>query len=278
MSQKILVIGASGLVGGEVARLLRASGHDVRTTTSQKSKVSPSSAFVNLQTGEGLTAAFDGIDRAYFMSPGGIAEQYEMLSPLIQEAKRRGLQKVVLMTAMGANADESSDFRRAELDLERSGLNYNIIRPNWFMDNFTTFWIHGIKTQNQIGLPVGDARTSFVDTRDVAEAAAKLLLSDELNKQEFDLTGPESLTHADVAAVISNVSGRQITYQDINPAALKEGLLGAGLTPRYSDFLLLILGFLKAGYSERRTDSVQKILGRAPRNFQSYAVDHRASF
>lgn len=275
----VLVVGASGTVGSELSRLLQEQGYSVRATTSKPVKEDSSSlVHLNLATGEGITKAFESVDKAFFLSPPGYADQHAMLSPLVQEAKRRGLKKVVLMTAMGANASEDTPFRRVEIELEKSGLAYNIIRPNWFMQNFNTFWVQGIREQKKILLPAGTAKVSFIDARDIAAVAAKLLTSDEFNNKDFDLTGPEAVDHAEVAEAISKVTGQKITYQETKPEELKAGLLAAGLPKDYVDFLILIMGFLREGYAARTTDNVKAITGKAPRTLASYAQDYKLSW
>jgi uncharacterized protein YbjT (DUF2867 family) len=277
MSQSILVIGASGTVGSEIVRVLKAEGHSVRTTTG-KASTSPDQVHVNLATGEGLDAVFAGVDRAFFLSPGGYAEQYSILAPLIAKAKANSLKKVVLMTAMGVEMNPAAPLRRAELDLEASGVPFNIIRPNWFMQNFNTFWVYGIKELGAIRLPVGDGKASFIDSRDISAVAAKLLTDDSKSGQAFTLTGPEPLTHADVAALISKEIGKPVSFTDVEPEELKGVLLGAGLPADYVDFLLVILGYLKAGYSAATTTAVKDILGREPGTFAKYAKDYRGSW
>ena len=169
-------------------------------------------------------------------------------------------------------------MRQAELALERSGLAWNVIRPNWFMQNFHTFWLHGIVTQQAIRLPVGDARTSFIDARDIAAVAAALLVRRDLDNQAFDLTGGEALTHAEVAALLSTALGRAIRFDDITPEEMRPGLLAAGLPADYTEFLLLILSFLKLGFAARTTPHVEAITGKRPRTFAQYAHDYRASY
>jgi uncharacterized protein YbjT (DUF2867 family) len=278
MANHFLVIGASGTVGSEVVRLLREQGHKVRTTTSRKDAAGGDSVYVDLMTGAGVQQAFAGIDRAFLMSPAGYANQYAILAPLVRAAQEQGVKKLVLMSAFGADADPASPLRRSELDLEQSGLVWNIIRPNWFMQNFNTFWLHGIQTQNTIALPVGDAKTSFIDARDIAAVAARLLTDDAWNNRAFNLTGPESIDHVQVAGEISAASGRTVSFQDAAPADLKQGLLGAGLTEAYADFLLLIFGYLKAGYNAAVTDDVKTILGRAPTDLRNYVQDYRSAW
>jgi uncharacterized protein YbjT (DUF2867 family) len=165
-------------------------------------------------TGAGLRAAFDGADRAFLLSPPGHVNQDELLGPVIDEARARGLKKVVLMSAMGANADEAAPLRKAEKQLEASGLPYNIIRPNWFMQNFNTFWLQGIVEQATVALPVGTAKGSFIDARDIAAVARKLLTSDTFANRDFDLTGPTAL-------VLGVISSRSITGRPSNRMSAK---------------------------------------------------------
>jgi uncharacterized protein YbjT (DUF2867 family) len=272
-----LVVGASGTVGSELSRLLAAQGETVIKATSRQPGAADQ-VHLDLVSHAGLKAAFEGIDRAFFLAPPGHANQEALLAPLIDEANARGLKKVVLMTAMGANLDDNAPMRKAERRLEASRLAYNIIRPNWFMQNFNTFWLHGIQTAGQIFLPVGAAKGSFVDARDIAAVAARLLTSDAFVNRDFDLTGARALDHAEVAAILTQATGKPIGFTDIAPEAMLQSLLGAGLPQDYAAFLVLILGYFKAGYSERTTDAVQKITGQAPRTIEQYAKDYRANW
>lgn len=275
--KKVLIVGASGTVGAELSKILKAKGVAIVRATSKK-QLENDQVHLDVLTGQGRKAAFEGVTHAFFLSPPGHTNQDQLLNPLIDEARAHRLEKVVLMTAMGANADPSAPMRKAELHLEKSGLRYNIIRPNWFMQNFNTFWIQGILKQGQIFLPTGKAKGSFIDARDIAAVAAELLISNRFDNQDFDLTGPRALDHDEAAALLSRASGRSIGYTDIPPAAMLDGLLSAGLPRPYSEFLLVILGYFKAGYSERVTDAVEKVTGRKPLDFEQYAKDYRAAW
>ncbi len=278
MSQEtVLVVGATGTVGRDIVKELKKKGFRTKEATSKKSN-QKEQVTLNLVTGEGIHEAFEGVERAFLLSPPGFTNQYELLSPLIQESKRRGLKKVVLMTAMGANADSSTPFRRAEIELEKSGLDYNIIRPNWFYQNFNTFWIEGILKQNKILLPAGQAKVSFIDARDIAEVAVKLLTTDQDKNKDFDLTGPQAVDHHQVAKALSDVTGKEIKYEEISSEQLLQSLLLAGLPKDYSEFLLMILGYLREGYNERKTDSVYKILGSSPRSLDQYVLDYKQNW
>ena len=272
-----LVIGANGQIGSALASLLAAQGQTVRRATSRAASQS-GEVQVNLATGAGLAAALTGADQLFLMTPPGFANHHQLLNPAIDAAKAAGVKKVLLLSAMGANADDNIPLRQAELHLERSGLAWNVIRPNWFMQNFHTFWLHGIQTQGQIFLPVGNAKGSFIDTRDIAAVAARLLSSDDFVNAAHDLTGGESLDHTQVAAILSKAAGRTIGYTDIPEDAMRQGLLGAGLPADYTEFLLVILGAFKAGYAERITDGVQRMTGKAPIRLEQYAQDFKANW
>jgi uncharacterized protein YbjT (DUF2867 family) len=272
----ILVIGATGTVGSELAHLLETAGHTVRRATSRNA--GPGQVHLDLTTGAGLSEALAGADGAFLLSPPGHTNQDVLLGPVIEAATAHGVGKLVLMTAMGADADPTSPMRRLELQLEASGLTWNVIRPNWFMQNFHTFWLHGIRTQGAIQLPTGTAKGSFIDARDIAAVAAVLLTGDRFDNQAFDLTGDEALDHAQVAALLSAELGRPLRYDDITPELMRPGLLAAGLPEAYADFLLLILHYFKLGAAERITTAVQDITGHAPRRFAQYARDYREAY
>lgn len=272
---KTLVIGASGTVGSELVTQLTDKGHEVVRATS-KAATAATQVHLNLVTGHGLAQAFEGVDKLFMLAPPGHTNQDVLLAPVIDQARKSGLRKVVLMSAMGANADDNAPLRKAERALQGSGLAWNVIRPNWFMQNFNTFWLHGIVHQSKISLPVAQAKGSFIDARDIASVAAQLLSTADFDNRDFDLTGPRALDHAEVAFILSQETGRTITFEDITPDALRQGLLAAQLPADYVEFLLLILSYFKMGYSERMTDAVQNITGRGPRSFEAYAKDYRA--
>ena len=273
---EFLILGASGQVGGELARQLEAAGHLVRRATSREP--GPGQVHVDLRTGAGVREALSGVDGAFLLAPPGYTNQDVLLAPVIDAAVALGVGKLVLMTAMGADADPTAPMRRAELALEASGIAWNVIRPNWFMQNFHTYWRHGIVTADAIQLPVGSARGSFIDVRDIAAVAAVLLQTDTFANRAFDLTGGEALSHDEVATLLSRELGRTIRFEDITPDAMRAGLLAAGLPADYADFMLVILHYFTLGAAERITDAVPMITGAPARTFADYARDYRDAF
>lgn len=275
-----LIIGASGTVGTEIATQLAHKGHTLRKATHRPSPQADQ-VQLNLVSGEGIDAALAGADAAFLMAPPGHTAQDKLLKPLIAAAQKHQLKKVVLMTAMGADAVEASPMRQAEIALENSGLTYAIIRPNWFMQNFNTYWLHGILEAGVIALPTGDAAGSFIDARDIGAVAATLLDSsddDTLLNQGYNLTGAEALTHDEVAAILTRVTGKAIRYEDTAPEKVKTNLIAAGLPEDYAKFMLMILDAFKQGYSAAITPAVKAITGKVPIVFETYAKDYVGAF
>ena len=105
---------------------------------------------------ETLEAALDGVDRAYVLAPAGNADHVGVLGPVIDAAAKHGV-KIVLQTAIGVNSDDNIPLRQMELRLENSGVPYVILRPNWFADNFSTYWLHDV-LKGEIRVPAGQVQ------------------------------------------------------------------------------------------------------------------------
>ena len=118
------------------------------------------------------------------------------------------------------------------------------------------------------------------DVRSGAESLARIAATGDRTDLEEQILAQvrSSRDGASLFAFVDAATGRTIGYTDVAPDALRPGLLAAGLPAAYADFLLLILGYFKAGYSERTTDAVQQITGQAPRTIEQYAADYRASW
>ncbi|MBX7059975.1 MAG: NAD(P)H-binding protein [Leptospirales bacterium] len=280
---KVFVYGARSLTGGGIVEELLASGHQVVAGARQPESlpVRKNLSYVRVDASQpqlGLEA-LDGVEALTLLSPPGFTTQFEILSPWISRAQERGLKRVVLMTAMGVEfAPPEAPMRKSELFLESSGLDHTIIRPNWFMQNFNTFWVEGIRKDRKIYFPGGEARTSFIDARDISAVAAKLVAGREFLQQAINLTGPQALSHAEVAAQISAAIDQKVEYVDISSQQFQDSLAAAGLPPDYVGFMVYIAGALKEGHAAPITDNVQKVLGRPPRDFAGYARDSKKAW
>ena len=276
MTGTILVLGASGTVGRHLVRTLVAAGAPVRAASRSGRPVEGAEGvafdFAERSTWE---AAFDGIDRVYLLAPTGTLDVKATLEPVVAFAAARNV-KVVFQSVMGADADDSIPYRQVELAIERAGGPFVILRPNWFADNFHTFWKAGID-HGRIALPAGDGKTSFIDARDIAESAAAALGTDRFDGQAFNLTGPAALGYAEAAAVLSELLGREVAYAAVDDDAFVAILTGAGVPESYARFLATIFHPVREGWTATVTDAVETLTGHQPRPVAAYAGDNRAA-
>ena len=275
MSGKILVLGATGTIGGKIAALLVARGERVKAASRKASPVAGTEAVaIDLADGGSITAALDGVDRLFAIVPAGYLDPVGLLSPIIDAAASRKI-KVVLMTVLGVDADDSIPYRQLELRLEKSGTPFAVIRPNWFADNFHTYWREGVR-HGVISVPAGEGKTSFIDTRDIAESAVALLTSSAHDGKAYNLTGPEALSYGEAAAILSEVTGKTIRYQASDDAAFVSLLTGAGVPEDYARFLASIFHPVREGWTAGLSGDVETLTGKPPRSVRTYAEDNRA--
>jgi uncharacterized protein YbjT (DUF2867 family) len=275
MSGTILVLGATGNVGAPLVEMLAARGERVRAGSRHAPPVPGAEAVrVDLADAGSLEAAMDGVDRVYALAPAGTMDPAGLLSPVFAAAARRGA-KVVLQTAMGVEASDEIPLRRAEIALERSGAPWVVLRPNWFMDNFHTYWREGVRA-GRVEVPAGEGATSFVDARDIAAAAAGALTASEWDGQAFAITGPEALGYAEAAAVLSQATKRPVAYRPVDDATFVAAMTGAGLPEDYVRMLAGIFHPVREGWTATVTDAVERLSGQPPRTLAAYAADRAA--
>jgi uncharacterized protein YbjT (DUF2867 family) len=161
--------------------------------------------------------------------------------------------------------------------LADSGLDFTILRPNSFYQNM--LWSAGsIKSQGTFYLPMRDARQSLVDVRDIAAVAVKVLTVAGHDGQTYEITGPESLSYSEVAAKLSAVLGKPVTYIDVPPEAAFESMRKSGMPEWNARAVTDLYATFVAGVAARTTDTVERITGSKPISFDQFARDHVTAF
>lgn len=156
------------------------------------------------------------------------------------------------------------------------GLGHTFLRPNLYFQGLFAFG-PSIARDGTFGAPIGEARVSAIDVADIGEVAATVLAVDAPEDATLTLTGPEALTHAELAASLSTAVGRTVTFRDIPPDAFTTALQGvlppwqvAGLAEDYAHY--------HRGEAAEVSSAVQDVTGRAPRTFDEFARDNAAAF
>ena len=274
--KKVLVTGASGLFGGEVARQLASLGIPLRLFVRDVKKAPALDAEIlrgDYLDSDALAEAMHGVDRMFLASydrPDAVEHQANVL----RVAKRCGLRHVVRLSSSGTEECAHLPIFRWHADCERqleaSGLDFTHIKPMWVMQNFETFVV-----DDAIRLPSGDGRIGLIDHRDVA-AAAVLALTTAGHQGRGYLLAAESLSHAQIAEQLTQALGRPVRYQDIPPEVYRGELESAGWDQPSIESMLGLFDDIRAGRNSDRdvADSVDPILGRPGIRFAQYARDY----
>jgi uncharacterized protein YbjT (DUF2867 family) len=176
----------------------------------------------------------------------------------------------VFISAMGVNRDEQAPLRRVEHIVMESGIPYAILRPNFFMENFSDgFLAGGIKAQGGIFLAAADGKTSFIAVRDIAAVALECFRK-PWTGVEFDLTGREALNHAEVAQIISEASGRAVTYHSLTEEQMLAGARAAGMPESAVSYMAALYQAVRAGLPPP-TRRGREGHGRPPLTFREFA-------
>ncbi|MDP9760714.1 MULTISPECIES: SDR family oxidoreductase [Agrobacterium] len=276
MTGKILVIGSTGTIGTPLVKALLAKGESVKAA-SRTGKAAEGAEGVRFDYTDAstYTDAFDGVDRLFLILAGGRLDAIDALTPVVEEAARRKV-KIVFLSVFGVDADDSIPYRQVELKIIASGAPYVILRPNWFADNFHTYWKPGIE-HGQIAVPAGEGKSSFIDVRDIAESAASALTSTAFDNKAFNLTGPKAFSYGEAAAIISQVIGKPVGYSAVSDDVFIGILTGAGVPKDYAAFLASIFYPVREGWTSAVTGDVETLTGHAPRSLETYVADHVAA-
>lgn len=281
MNGIVLVVGATGEVGGRVKQGLEARGVSVRGACRDPGRAATAhgGAWVelDLERPQTFRRALEGVDRAFLIARPGDDDPDRVGGPFIEAARDAGVARVVDLSAMGVELEPDFGLRRLEVLIEGSGLTFTHLRPNFFMQVFMVPPLLGqILATGSLRLPAADARLSYVDTRDIGEVAVAVLTDEAHSGKAYTLTGPESLDHHEVARRLSDVTGRRILYEPMTDQEAGVVMASAGLGPGRVERLLGFYRRVRAGHSAPVSDDVETVLGKPGRRFSDFARDYAA--
>jgi uncharacterized protein YbjT (DUF2867 family) len=288
----IVVFGATGSTGPHLVRRLLERGAEVRVAARDPgrargalgalgSRVSLVQA--DLERPETLAPALAG-GRALYAAIGGATGTQALVEAeghLIDAAAEAGVPRYVKVSGVDAAPDAPARIQRWHGELERhlraSGVPSTVLRPGFFMQNFL-----GLSPAIRAGalpLPTGQARAALIDARDIADVAAVTLTTDGHEGEVYTLSGPEALSHADVAELMTRELGRSVQFHDVPPSVFLEGCVQSGMPTWFASLLTdVYVHLFAAGGAARVTRDVERVTGQPPRSLTDFLRDHRAAF
>lgn len=258
----ILVIGGTGKTGRKVAQHLTALGHKVRIGSRS---ASPSFDWEDAATWQ---EALNGMDKVYitFQPDLAVPGAPEAITALCQMAKKSNVQKLVILSGRG-----EKEAQHCEQIVMNSGLQWSVVRADWFNQNFSeSFFLEPILA-GQVALPRTEVKIPFIDTDDTAEIAVKALTDDEYNGQVLEVTGPELISFGDVVSMINHATGREIQLHSIDIDTYVSMMREHGVPESYIWLINYLFTNVLDGRNSSTTNTVEEVLGRPAKRFATYA-------
>ena len=281
----ILVTGASGANGREVLKALSARGVPAKAMTRSADIACDLPAGVTAVAGDfdndsSLSNALVGIERTFLLTPSTEHAEAQQLR-FVEAARRAGVRHVVKLSQFAASPDSPVRFLRyhaaAEQAVRDSGMDWTFLRPNLFMQGMLQF-AGMVRDKSMIAAPIGDARVSVVDVRDNAAVAAAALTEDGHVGQTYNLTGPEALTHAEMAAKLSAATGRPIAFADASEGDMRYAMAAVKMPEWQIEGLIEDYAHYRRGEAAVIATGVRYATGQAPRAFDNFARDYVNAF
>ncbi|WP_405825514.1 NAD(P)H-binding protein [Streptomyces sp. NBC_00838] len=267
-----LVIGATGTTGSRIVSQLAAGGHLVKAAGRRAGPVSGARS-VRFDWADPTTfgEALTGTDRVYLVPPIGSTEPADVMLPFLDQARTAGVRRAVLLSSSAIPAGGPATGRIHEALPGLFG-EWAVLRPSWFMQNFTGDHPHArsIRADGTVSTATGEGRVGFVDADDIAAVAVHALTDDRAPNTDLVITGPQALSYGDIAAAVTEVTGRAVTHRRLTYAQMRDHL-AAAMPAEFAAMLAGLDRSIAEGSEDRTTDTVHRLTGRPPGTFRAFA-------
>ncbi len=281
----VTVFGATGKVGREMLEFFSQGGTYCRAVTRDLKKVKAHSFVTwiegNLADKKSLYNTIAGSKRL-FLTTSFSEKMADFQNNAIDVAREAGVEHIVKLSTKGVS--EKSDFLipklhyQIEQKLKSSGLNWTILQPSAFMQNWLGDFSEAIKMERKIYDAVGDIKMPFIDARDIAEVAVRILINPEKHvNKTYMLTGSEAVSYHEVAEAVSQAIHEPVTYVSQTPEEARKRLEAKGL-PEWAVKLFLVMAKNQQADGATVSTAVQEILGKPSRNVYYFAKDYATWF
>lgn len=279
----ILITGATGNVGREIINLLHKAGYPVRAgvvsieEAQQLPVVVPWEIF-DFTNPATYPAAFADVEKMFLMRPPHITNIQRDIEPVLTYAAQAGVKHIVFLSLLGAEKNSFVPHAKIEKCLLTGPVPYTLLRCGFFMQNLSTTHRQDIQEHSDIFIPAGQGKTAFIDVRDIAAAAAKILTEPGHEQQAYPLTGSEAFDYHEVARFMSQALGRPITYSNPSLPRFVWRFWRRGYPLRYVSVVAAIYITTRFGAAATITPHLRELLGREPISLTQFIHDYASTW
>lgn len=265
-----LVTGGTGKTGRRVAARLAELGVPVRIGSRS---AEPAFDWEDRATWDAALAGVKAVYVAYVPDlavPGADG----VIGEFTARATAAGVERIVLLSGRGEPEAQACE----QLVLGAPGIEATVVRSSWFLQNFSESFMHPSIVAGELALPVAAHITEpFIDIDDLADVAVAALTTEGHAGEIYEVTGPQSLTFGEVAALIGEATGRQISSLVLTPEQFSGALEAEGVPAELIGMLTYLFTEILDGRNVATADGVQRALGRPPRSAREWAASEAAA-
>jgi uncharacterized protein YbjT (DUF2867 family) len=279
-TNRILVTGATGNVGKEIVAGLLQKGAKVtaavRDPAKARAQLGDNLEYVEFDFKRPDTfRAFDGSKRVFLVRPPDIADVSKFVTPAVVAAKQRGVDHFVFLSLLGVEKNPVVPHYKIEQALMAADVDWTFLRASFFMQNLSTTHRDEIRQHNEIFVPAGRGRTSFIDVRDIAAVGVKTLTEEGHRRKEYPLTGDVALNYFEVADALSYELGRKITYANPSPLRFWNETRKRGVPADYTLVMLALYSTARFGLAGKVTPDTHELLERPALTIHRFIEDNK---
>jgi uncharacterized protein YbjT (DUF2867 family) len=279
MDDKIFLTGITGNVGSAVVDYLKSEKINFiagvrnieKSVKLDKSIEYRQFDFENADTYE---IALKGVNKVFLVRPPQLTDVKGIFTPFIERCKINGVKQIVFLSLLGAEKNPFPPHHKIEKAILAAGIAYTFIRPSFFMQNLSTTHAEDIKLRDDLFIPSGRAKISFIDTRDIGEIIGRTLAEEGHENKAYAITGSEAITYFRVADSMTKIFGRKITYSNPGLFKFRKDMINRGIKKEFATVMMVLYLTTKLGMANHVTGTAEVLLKRKPRTIEDFIKDH----
>ena len=279
MDDTILLTGITGNVGSAVVNYLKSIniGFIAGVRNIERSKQQDDSIeYIHFDFQDTVTyeSALHGVKKVFLVRPPQLTDVRGIFIPFIQKCKEVGVKQIVFLSLLGAEKNPFPPHHKIEKAIVKSEIPYTFIRPSFFMQNLSTTHAEDIKERDDLFIPSGKAKVSFIDTRDIGEIIGRTITEEGHKNKAYTITGSDAITYFKVADTMTRVLGRKITYSNPSLFKFRKNMIERGIKKDFATIMMVLYLTTKLGMANHVTNTAELLLKRKPRTIEDFIKDY----